>query len=231
MDFHLNMSHPRLPYADRVEAGRILAVAARPYRDRDDLLILGLPRGGVPVAYEMARLLKAPMDVLIVRKLGVPGQPELAMGAIATGGVRVLHQAVVSGAGVSKAAIEATVRAEQRELERSNRVYRGERPPPNLASRCVFLVDDGVATGLTMRAAVNAAKQQQPASVIVAVPVASREAIDGLQPLVDAVICPAIPDWFVSVGQWYSHYEQITDDEVRALLGQAWQSQTMRKAE
>ena len=225
------MSHPRLPYADRVEAGRVLAEAARPYRDRDDLLILGLPRGGVPVAYEMARLLKAPMDVLIVRKIGVPGQPELAMGAIATGGVRVLNQAVVVGTGVSQAAIEATVRAEQRELERRNRLYRGERPPPNLASRCVFLVDDGVATGSTMRAAVNAVKQQQPASVIIAVPVASREAITDLQPLVDEVICPAIPEWFVSVGQWYTQYEQTTDDEVRALLGQAWQSQTLRKAE
>lgn len=224
------MSDLRLPYTNREQAGRVLADAGRTYRGRDDLLVLALPRGGVPVGAELAKALDAPLDVCIVRKLGAPGQPELAMGAIAMGGARVLNRAVIDHAGISEAAIEEATRREQRELDRRNHDYRGDRPLPTIRDRCVLLVDDGIATGSTMRAAIAAVRQQQPTELVVAVPVAPRESIEQLATLVDTVVCPATPEWFFSVGQWYTHYEQTTDEQVRALLEEAWRRERMRSA-
>ena len=207
------------PYADRLEAGRILAGELSAYRDRDDVVVLALPRGGVPVASEVARALGVPLDVFVVRKLGVPGHEELAMGAIASGGVRQVNRDVVDALGIPAHVIDAVAAREQRELERREQGYRGARPPLSLINKTVILVDDGLATGSTMRAAVIAARQQQPARVIVAVPVGAVSTCADLATEADDVVCVRMPDPFVAVGLWYRDFTPTTDHEVRTLLG------------
>jgi len=215
----------RAPYLNREEAGCALAaelarvLAREPARGAP--LVLGLPRGGVPVALEVARKLRAPLDVLIVRKLGLPGQEELAMGAIASGGVRVLNRDVLDLLHVSQATVDQVAEEELRELERREAAYRGDRPRPELAGRCVILVDDGLATGATMRAAVDAVRRAEPAEVVVAVPVAPRETVVGLRRSADRVICPWTPEPFFGIGGWYVDFAQTSDAEVRAILDRA----------
>jgi predicted phosphoribosyltransferase len=204
-------------FRDRREAGRLLATKLTVYANHPDVVVLALPRGGVPVAYEVARALDAPLDVFVVRKLGVPGHEELAMGAVATGGVRVLND-VVRHLGVPASLIEAVTNHELRELERRERLYRGNRPPLDVRNRTVILVDDGLATGSTMRAAVQALRQQQPASIVVAVPVAAPESCEEMRTQADAVICAVTPEAFHAVGLWYRDFSQTTDEEVRGLL-------------
>lgn len=209
------------PFGDRVEAGQRLAKALLDYAGRDDVLILALPRGGVPVGYEVARRLGAPLDVAVVRKLGTPGQEELAMGAIAMGGARVLNTDVVRSLRIADDVIERVAEREQRELERREREYRGERPKPNVAGRCIILVDDGLATGATMRAAVAALRQLDPRQIVVAVPVAPPDTVARLRSEADKVVCLETPEPFFGVGQWYADFSQTTDEEVRRLLDEA----------
>jgi predicted phosphoribosyltransferase len=206
-------------FRDRVEAGQQLAESLRTYRDREDVIILALPRGGVPVASEISRLLHVPFDVFVVRKLGVPGHEELAMGAIATGGVRLVNDEVVVPLGIPPNVIDSVAKSEQIELERREQLYRGKRAPIGLAGKTVILVDDGLATGSTMRAAVMAVRQQQPARVIVAVPVGAPQTCDVLSREADGVVCVRTPDPFVAVGLWYRDFTPTSDEEVRALLG------------
>jgi len=207
------------PFRDRVEAGELLAEKLTEYRDREDVVVLALPRGGVPVAREVARALGVPLDVYVVRKLGVPGHEELAMGAIATGGVRQVNRDVVDALGIPASVIDAVAERELRELERREQAYRGNRAPMPLINKTVILVDDGLATGSTMRAAVMAARQQQPARVIVAVPVGAVSTCAGLATEADDVVCVRTPDPFIAVGLWYRDFTPTTDHEVRALLG------------
>jgi predicted phosphoribosyltransferase len=207
------------PFRDRIEAGELLAERLAAYRDRDDVVVLALPRGGVPVAREVSRALGVPFDVYVVRKLGVPGHEELAMGAIATGGVRQINHDVVDALGIPGNVIDAVAVREQRELERREQDYRGNRGPLSLANRTVILVDDGLATGSTMRAAVKAVRQQQPARVIVAVPVGAVSTCADLATEADDVVCVRMPDPFVAVGLWYRDFTPTTDLEVRTLLG------------
>lgn len=204
-------------FADRHEAGRELARLLTGL-DAADAIVLALPRGGVPVGYEIARALHAPLDVFLVRKLGTPGHQELAMGAIASGGIRVLNDEVVQALGVRPDQIEAVARREQVELERRDASYRRGRPFPPLANRTVILVDDGLATGTTMKAAVQAVKQQAPARVLVAVPVGAPDTCRALGVIADRVICARMPLSFSAVGQWYQDFAQTTDEEVIALL-------------
>jgi predicted phosphoribosyltransferase len=213
----------RVRFRDRTEAGQVLASMLKHYAGRPDVLVFGLPRGGVPVAYEVARALHAPLDVFLVRKLGVPGQEELAMGAIATGGVRVLNYDVVNALHIPQHVIESVAAREQRELERRERVYRGDRPPPDLRDRTVILIDDGLATGSTMRAAAAAVRRQQPARIVVAVPVASAITCEDFRREVDELVCVATPEPFYGVGLWYEDFSQLTDEEVRDLLARAEQ--------
>jgi putative phosphoribosyl transferase len=208
-------------YRDRSHAGRELASKLREYASRPDVIVLALPRGGVPVAFEVATALRAPLDVFIVRKLGVPGHEEYAMGAIATGGVRVVDERVVRAAGVTRAELDAVTAEEQRELERREHQYRGDRPPPNVAGRTAILVDDGLATGSTMRAAVEALRQEGAARVVVAVPIAPPETCDAFREIVDDIVCARTPEPFYSVGLWYEDFSQTTDEEVRELLERA----------
>lgn len=212
-------------YKNRKAAGQILAKELAAYANRQDVLVLALPRGGVPVAFEVAKALNAPLNVFVVRKLGVPEQQELAMGAIASGGVRVLNENIVRSLGISEAAINQVVAKEQQELERRERLYRGVHPVPTLHERTVILVDDGLATGATMRAAVVALQQQKPAKIIVAVPVSASETCQEFQSKVDEVVCAATPNPFYSVGLWYEDFPQTTDQEVRDLLDKAANSQ------
>ena len=205
-------------FRNRNEAGRLLAEKLTAYANRSDVLVLALPRGGVPVAYEVARCLGAPLDVFLVRKLGVPGYEELAMGAVATSGVRVLNDQIVNGLGIPSYVIDAVAAQEQQELERRERLYRGSRPPPDVRGRTLILVDDGLATGATMRAAVMALRQLQPARIVVATPTASPEICEELRSEVDEVICAITPEPFLAVGHWYEDFSQTTDDEVRNLL-------------
>lgn len=205
-------------FRNRTDAGRQLAEKMAAYTDRPDVLVLALPRGGVPVGYEVARALGAPLDVFLVRKLGVPGYEELAMGAVATGGVRVLNDEIVRGLGISEREIDAVVARELQELARRERLYRGDRPAPDVAGRTVILVDDGLATGATMRAAIQALKQQQPARIVVAVPTASPDTCEALKAEADGVVCAMTPEPFFAVGHWYEDFTQTTDDEVRDLL-------------
>jgi putative phosphoribosyl transferase len=208
-------------FEDREDAGRQLAKQLEKYADRSDVIVLGLPRGGVPVAYEIARHLHRPLDVFIVRKLGVPGFEELAVGAIASGGVRVLNQDVVRLLpNAEKVIEEATVR-EQIELDRRESLYRENRPPPELSGRTVILVDDGLATGATMRAAVGALRQRGVAKIVVAVPVGAPETCREFEKEVEETICAISPDYFQAVGQFYNDFSQTTDDEVRELLRRA----------
>ena len=218
-------------FRDRTVAGQLLAGKLLPYAGRRDVLVLALPRGGVPVAFEVAEALDAPLDVFLVRKLGLPGQEELAMGAIATGGVRVLNEDVVSASGVSGEVVARVAALEQEELERRERLYRGSRPPAEVAGRTVILVDDGLATGATMRAAVTALKQRRPARIIVAVPVAARQTCDEFTRSGDALcVCAVTPVPFDGVGRWYGDFSQTTDEEVCALLARAGQRRARRVA-
>jgi len=205
-------------YRNRTEAGRRLATELRDYAGRPDVLILALPRGGVPVGYEVASALRAPLDVFIVRKLGVPAHPELAMGAIATGGIRVVDRTVMESFGVTEAELAAVAAAEGQELDRRERRYRAGRPAPDVAGKTLILVDDGLATGSSMRAAVAALRAQGPARIVVAVPVAARSTCDQLRAEVDEVVCAVAPEPFYAVSTWYEDFEQTTDDQVRDLL-------------
>jgi putative phosphoribosyl transferase len=205
-------------FRDRSEAGRVLARLLKPYADQPGLIVLALPRGGVPVAFEVARALHAPLDVFVVRKLGVPGHEEYAMGAIASGGVRVLNDDVVDYLGIHEDAVEDVARAEQAELQRRERLYRGDRPAPPVEGRTVILVDDGLATGSTMRAAVRALRLQSPARLVVAVPVAAEDTCVALRSEADEVVCARTPEPFRAVGLWYDDFSQTGDDEVRDLL-------------
>lgn len=208
-------------FRDRTEAGRLLAAALDACRSQPNLIVLGLPRGGVPVAFEVARALGAPLDIFLVRKLGVPGQEELAMGAIASGGVQVLNEAVVRATGVSPQTIERIAAAERQELDRRAKTYRGDRPPLVLAGRTVLLIDDGLATGASMRAAVQAVRSQKPVKIVVAVPVAPSDTCAGLRGMADEVVCLTTPEPFYAVGSWYDDFAQTTDEEVRDLLARA----------
>jgi putative phosphoribosyl transferase len=205
-------------YRDRSEAGKKLATQLRDYANRDDVLVLALPRGGVPVAYEVAKALNAPLDVFLVRKLGVPGYPELAMGAIATGGIRVLNNDVLDHLRIPEQVIDSIVAIEERELERREREYRGNRPEPKVQGKTVILIDDGLATGSTMRAAAAALRQQNPDRIVVAVPVSASRTCNEYSMRVDEIVCAATPEPFLGVGQWYEDFSQTTDDEVRQLL-------------
>lgn len=205
-------------FRDRREAGRVLADQLRHLKGEPGLLVLALPRGGVPVASEVAAALDAPMDVFLVRKLGVPGHPELAMGAIGSGGVRVLNEDVLAMLRVAPEVIDDVARREEMELERREREYRGTRPEPEIRGRTVVLVDDGLATGSTMRAAVEAIRGAAPARLVVAVPVGARETCEELRREADEVVCARTPEPFQAVGLWYRDFDQTTDAEVRALL-------------
>jgi putative phosphoribosyl transferase len=208
----------RARFRDRVDAGRRLAAALAPYSGRPNLLVLALPRGGVPVGYEVARALNAPLDVMLVRKLGVPGHEELAMGAIASGGIRVLSEDIIAAFGIPERVVATIAANEEEELKRRERAYRDARPPAPVRGRTVILVDDGLATGSTMRAAAAALRVQHPERLIVAVPVAPPETCDSLRTEVDDVVCAFAPESFLAVGNWYDDFTQITDDEVRELL-------------
>ena len=206
------------PFADRREAGQELASRLRKYAGRDDSIVLALPRGGVPVAYEIAEALDAPLDIFVVRKLGMPGHPEFAMGAIASGGIRVLSDDVIRWYGISPAAIDAVAREELAELERREREYRRGRPMTDLRGRTAILVDDGLATGSTMRAAVQAVRALGPARVVVAVPVGAPSTCEEFTDITDETVCARTPEPFTAVGLWYRDFSETSDDEVRAAL-------------
>ncbi|HEX6292180.1 MAG TPA: phosphoribosyltransferase [Herpetosiphonaceae bacterium] len=215
----------RPPFGDRVEAGQLLARALIHYANRPNAVVLALPRGGVPVGYEIARALALPLDVLIVRKLGVPGHEELAMGAIASGGVRVLYNEVIQDLGIADKAIEAVAARERRELERREHVYRDHRPVLEVHDRIVLLVDDGLATGTTMLAAIKALRARHPAGIVVGVPVAPPSTVSTIRREVDEIVCLLTPELFYGVGLWYADFHQVTDDEVRSLLDRAEHAQ------
>ena len=208
-------------FQDRVEAGAILARHLLDFAHRDDVVVLALPRGGVPVAAEVAAFLDAPLDVFVVRKLGVPGQEEFAMGAIASGGVRVVNWDIVRAMRIPASIVDDVTRAEQRELERREQLYRGDRPPVDVAGRTVILVDDGLATGATMKAAVRAVRELSPRQIVVAVPVSARDACVDLGAEADACVAAETPEPFFGVGRWYRNFSQTTDEEVRRLLARA----------
>ncbi|HYX44327.1 MAG TPA: phosphoribosyltransferase [Acidimicrobiales bacterium] len=205
-------------FQDRVDAGRVLAQELRPYAGRPDVVVLGLPRGGVPVAAEVARALGATLDVLVVRKLGVPGHRELAMGAIAPGGVRVLNTDVVRALGIDESVVDEVAADEAAELERRQKLYRGDRPFPDLADKVVIVVDDGLATGATMRVAVSALRAHRPRRVVVAVPVGARPTCQALAQEADEVVCARTPAAFQAVGEWYRDFSPTTDAEIPRLL-------------
>ena len=208
-------------FTDRYHAGRRLATALAPYAGRPNLLVLALPRGGVPVGFEVARALHAPLDVMLVRKLGVPGHEELAMGAIASGGVRVLSDDIVKALGIPDRVIATVAANEESELARREHAYRDNRPPPDVRGKTVILVDDGLATGSTMRAAAAALQAQHPERLVIAVPVAPRETCQSLLNAADDVVCATVPEPFFAVGNWYEDFSQTTDEEVRQLLARA----------
>jgi predicted phosphoribosyltransferase len=208
-------------FRDRRHAGRVLAERLAHLAGRPDLLVLALPRGGVPVAYEVAAALGAPLDVFLVRKLGVPGHEELAMGAVAAGGVRILNEPLLRELRVAPAALEEVTAAEQQELARRERLYRAGRPPLDVRGRTVILVDDGLATGASMQAAIEALRRLGPARVVVAVPTAAADTCALLAPEVDEIVCAVTPEPFYAVGLWYADFSQTDDDEVRELLAAA----------
>jgi predicted phosphoribosyltransferase len=209
------------PFRDRREAGRALAEHLMSYANRPDVLVLALPRGGVPVAFEVARALNAPLDIFLVRKLGVPGYEELAMGAIASGGVRVLNEDVISYLRIPAEVIDEVAAREEKELERRERAYRGTTAPLDVRGRTIILIDDGLATGSTMLAAVAALRQQQPARLVVAVPIAAEATCNAIRAQVDETVCAETPEPFFAVGLWYEDFSQTTDEEVRELLERA----------
>lgn len=208
-------------FKDRKHAGRLLAGALAKFADRSDVIVLGLPRGGVPVAYEVAKELGAPLDVLVVRKLGVPDWEELAMGAIASGGVRVINERVVVASGISQDMIDEAAAEELHELHRREMTYRGHTAAPDVLHKTVILIDDGIATGSTIRAAVLALRQQGPAKIVVAVPTAAADSCSMLEPLVDELVTLSKPMYFHAVGQWYEDFRQTSDAEVKWLLSKA----------
>jgi predicted phosphoribosyltransferase len=198
-----------------------LAQKLENYKNQADVLVLALPRGGVPVAYEVARALNAPLDIFLVRKLGVPGHEEVAMGAIATGGIRLLNEDLIRQLKIPRQMIEAITAKEQQELERRARLYHGDKPAPDVRGRTVIVVDDGLATGSTMKVALAGLRQQQPAKLIAAVPLAPPETCEALYEEADDVVCAETPEPFMAVGAWYQNFEQTTDDEVRDLINRA----------
>jgi putative phosphoribosyl transferase len=208
-------------FRDRVDAGRRLAEKLEQYAGRSDVIVLALPRGGVPVGYEVARALGAPLDVFLVRKLGVPGREELAMGAIASGGVRVLNEDVVSELGIPQHWVDIVAARELEELRRREAAYRDGRPAPDVRAKTVILVDDGLATGASMRAGVAALRKLGPARIVVAVPVGAAQTCDEFRDVADEIVCAETPDPFYAVGSWYSDFDQTTDEEVRELLARA----------
>jgi len=208
-------------FLNRTDAGQRLAAALTHYAGRSDVLVLGLPRGGVPIAFEIAAALDAPLDVFIVRKLGLPGHEEFGIGAIASGGVRVVDESVLRAYGVDAETLDRITQRERRELDRRERLYRDDRQFPTVADRVVILVDDGLATGSTMRAAVAALRAEGPREIVVAVPVGARETCNAMAKLADHVVCLATPDPFYAVGLWYEDFEQTEDDEVHDLLERA----------
>ncbi|MDQ1469291.1 MAG: putative phosphoribosyl transferase [Bryobacterales bacterium] len=210
-----------LPFRDRYEAGKLLAASLGAYRNRTDVLALALPRGGVPVAFEVALSLRAPLDVFVVRKLGVPGYEELAFGAIASGGVRVLNPLLVRELGMTEEMIDMIAAREQKELERRERAYRDSRPAPEVRGKVVILIDDGLATGATMLAGAKALRQKEPREIIVAVPVAAPQTCDEFRPEVDHIVCAVTREPFYAVSRWYEDFSETTDDEVRDLLERA----------
>ena len=214
------MQQVDVTFKDRIDAGGILANKLSKYADQKPL-VLGLPRGGVPVAFEVAKALRAPLDVYIVRKLGVPGQEELAMGAIATGNVRVLNQGVIDAFQISEEAIETETRKEKEELKRREALYRGGRPTLDVTNRTVLLIDDGIATGSTIKAGIAALKKQKAGRIIVGVPVAPPSTVEELRKEVDEVVCVSTPEFFIAISLWYDEFPQTSDDDVRELLEKA----------
>jgi putative phosphoribosyl transferase len=208
-------------FEDRFAAGRVLASKLGEFSRRSDVVVLALPRGGVPVGYEVAQALHAPLDVFVVRKLGTPGQEELAMGALASGGITVLNQEVIQALGIPRQTVDAVVVREQRELERREREYRNGRPAVNVRGRMAILIDDGLATGSSMRVAAKAIRKEAALQIVVAVPVASPSTCAEFEREVDKVVCATTPEAFSAVGQWYRDFSQTTDDEVRELLARA----------
>lgn len=209
------------PYSNRKLAGQELAERLRTLRDRDPL-VLALPRGGVPVAFEVAEALQAPLDLLLVRKLGVPGQEELAFGAVASGGARVINEEVVNAAGITQDKIDEVTERERRELQRRAQAYRGDAPESDVSGRNVIVIDDGLATGATMRAGMAALRERQPVSIVAAVPVGPLDSVKALAEDADDVVCPATPDTFRAIGQWYRDFTQVSDNTVRELLQRNW---------
>jgi putative phosphoribosyl transferase len=215
----------KLPFEDRAYAGRLLGQALAKYANRPDVIVLALPRGGVPVGFEAAQAINASLDIMLVRKLGTPGHEELAMGAIASGGITVFNAELVSRLHIGPELMEAAIKREQQELQRREQAYRGNHPLPVVENRHVILVDDGLATGASMRAAVAALRQRNPASVIVAIPVAPPDTVAMLKEEADEVICLAMPEPFSAVGRWYKDFSQTTDEDVKSLLESVWSTE------
>jgi putative phosphoribosyl transferase len=209
-------------FANRAEAGRELAWSLKKYANREDVIVLGAPRGGVPVAFEVATSLGVPLDVFVLRKLGVPGHKEFAFGAIASGGVRILNRETIEGLGITGLDIERVTQRERLELERREAAYRGTRPPLDVSGRIVILIDDGIATGSSVRAAIRALRQMNPAVLVVATPVAPRSTCNRLRPEVDELVCLEMPEPFYGVGQFYDDFSEVSDREVTDLLDRAW---------
>jgi putative phosphoribosyl transferase len=208
-------------FANRTEAGQELALRLKKYANRDDVIVLGAPRGGVPIAFEVATALRAPLDVFVLRKLGVPGREEFAFGAIASGGVRILDRRTIEGLGITGLDIERVTRAEKQELERRERAYRGGRPPLEVSGLTVILVDDGIATGSSMLAAIRALRQMKPLRIVIAVPVAPASTCSRLRFEADELVCLEMPEPFYGVGQFYDDFWQVSDEEVKDLLDNA----------
>ena len=215
-------------YIDRQQAGKILATHLKKYANKEDVVVLALPRGGVPVAYEIATSLSVPLDVFIVRKLGVPGQEELAMGALASGGVILLNEELIHYLHVPKSSIDEVIKAEEKELSRRESLYHVHEEVPALKDKTILLVDDGIATGSTMHAAIMALRKQKPAQIIIAVPVAAQDTYHEMVKLVDKVVCPLIPIHFYAVGLWYEHFSQTSDSEVCKLLKRAYEENSAK---